>query len=85
MASIECDKEGEAIEINMTDEERVIYLTKYAKEHYAPESFQVFLDVLEDQKGIEIAFAQGAINEVVIEALHNAIRIEEAEEKDGTE
>ena len=56
MASI---KIGEPIEIEMTDEERVLYLTIYAKERFAPESFQLFQDVLEELKDIHLAFAQG--------------------------
>jgi len=80
MASI---KIGSPIEIEMTDDERVEYLTIYAKECFAPESFQVFQDVLEELKDIHLAFAQGAINEMVIQALHNAINME-AKEQNGT-
>jgi len=81
MASI---KVGNPIEIEMTDEERVSYLMIYAEDCFAPESFQVFRDVLEEQNDIYLAFAQGAINEMVIKALQNAINME-TKEQDGTE
>lgn len=68
MATLE-GKVGEEIEIEMTDEERVLYLTMYAKENCRPESFQVFQDVLEEQKDINAALAQCVVNEMVIEAL----------------
>lgn len=78
MAKIEV---GELITIDMTDEERDSYLRAYASEHFRPESNQVIQDVMDSNDGdINTAFSQGAINEMIIEAMELAISFEQTAE-----
>lgn len=67
---------GEPIQIEMSDDERESYLRMYANKHFRPESIQVIQDCLGVGDDIHAAFSQGAINEMVIEAIEHAIASE---------
>lgn len=74
MASIDI---SEQITIVMTDDERAAYLWAYAQEHFRLESRQVMRDVMHSSDGdINMAFSQGAINDMVIAAIEVALAYE---------
>lgn len=67
---------GERITIDMTDDERNSYLHMYASDHFRPESIQVMKDELDTNSTIDAAFAQGAINDMIILALETTTRFD---------